>query len=251
MALLLAVVLGFVVVAASPLKQLIPGYLADSQRAATEEAIMRIDSLREAYAINEQYINNVRNILDNSARLKDIDSIIPDRELNLSVDSLLLRSDVESRFISSMQEREKFNVGMRAAIAAEDIILYPVSAEGIVSQDSRDSFAARVILPVNSSVMAIADGRIIAAYYDGKLRNYVVMIQHDRGFVSRISGLSRPDVGEGDEILGGEVIAALPSPNNRSSAEISVEIWYDGVPVKPYDYVAGRRSLRSSSSIPN
>lgn len=239
-----AAALGFIIVVSTPLKTLIPGYLGDSQRAATEDAIMRIDSIRDAYAINEQYIANIRSLLGSPRASSDTAVASPGAPFTISADSLLPRSPEEARFVAMMQDREKYNITRRASIAAEDMILYPVSPEGIMAQDSRDSFSAHVILPKDASILALADGRVLASYYDVKQKNYVVITQHDRGFVSRVSGLPIPSVGEGDEILGGEAISTTVS-SGKKPVEISVELWFDGVPVKPYDYIAGRRYLRS------
>lgn len=245
--LLFSAALGFLIVIATPLKSLIPGHLGDSQRAATENAIMRVDSLRDAYALNEQYIANIKSILGGPVNRQDTSSVAPGAIFSISADSLLPKSIEEERFVSSMQNHVAFNISRRASIAAEDMMLYPVSPDGIVAQESLDSYSAHVLLPGNASVLAIADGRVLASYYDVKSKKYVIIAQHDRGFVSKISGLPIPFVGNGDELSGGEAIAVM-TPAGNNPVEISVELWFDGVPVKPYDYIAGRRYLRSPSS---
>lgn len=245
--LIFSILLGFLIVLVSPLKSLMPGYTGASQRIVAQEALMRLDSLREEYNINEQYMANLQSIMGISAVKHDSAVDANGTQYSISPDSLLPRSAVESRFVQLMQDREKFNIQTRADITAEDMLLYPISADGIVAQDSRDSFVARVILPHNAVVMAPADGHVIASYFDNKHRSFVIIIQHDKGFVSRVSGLQAVAVGEGDNILGGEALsAASPSHTNRPP-EISVEIWHDGLPVKPYNFIAGRKTIPKKS----
>lgn len=238
---LAAVAVGFLIVLLTPLRDIIPGRLRDSQRAATEEAIMRVDSLREAYAQNELYIANLRTVLDAGRVPRDSADAARAASYSLSPDSLLPRSPEEAGFAAMMQEREKFNVSVRASMAAEDMLLFPVSDEGIVATDSRESYAARVILTERASIMSIADGSVIAAYFDQRTRRYVVMVQHDNGFVSRISGLPSLLVGESDAILGGEILCAPPAAKSSQPAEVVVELWHNGIPVKPYDFIVGHR----------
>ena len=238
---------GCALAAFTPIRRLVPGFVGESQRAATENAIMRVDSLRDAYTRNEIYLANLRVLLDDTRTPSDSAAAVS-RLRPLSVDSLLPRSPEEARFVAMMQDREKYNVTVRASIAAEDMLLYPVSDEGVVSQDSRDSYSAKVILPRGASVMAMADGSVIAAYFDHKLRTYVVLTQHDNGFVSRIAGLPSIMVGEGDILQGGEILCAFPRMKGGQPTAVSVSLWHNGTPVKPYEYIAGHRYRATTPS---
>ncbi|MDE6272089.1 MAG: M23 family metallopeptidase [Muribaculaceae bacterium] len=237
---LLLMTAGALLMAFTPLRSLIPGYFRESQREATQEAIMKVDSLQAAYNRNAAYLTNIRSVLDTERNPSD--SLTFSRtSIAFAADSLLPRSVEEARFSAMMQEREKFNIEVIASMAADGMLMYPVCDEGVASKDSRDSFTVKISVPYNASLMAIADGVVIAAYYEPAIRAYVLLTQHDNGFVSRISGIGTPMVGQGDKVNGGEIISSSPTPKSGKPSVIDISLWHNGTPVKPYEYIIGHR----------
>ena len=229
------------IISLTPIRTLIPGFIPDSRRAASEEALLLVDSLREAYAINERYLNNLRNVMNSDRLPADTFPAAVPVSPGLQVESLLPPSHEEIGFTKIMQEREKFNISLLSKMAAEGMLLFPVSDEGSVVADSRDSYQVRMIVPDNATIMAVADGVVIAEYFDARSRRHVLILQHDNGFVSRIAGLGNLLVGQNDIVNGGEVISLAPQIKNNAASEIFVELWHNGIPVKPYDYIIGHK----------
>ena len=60
---LLAMECGAILLIVSPAKRLLPGYLKESERAASEMQHLRLDSLHNAFLNNERYIDHVMEIL--------------------------------------------------------------------------------------------------------------------------------------------------------------------------------------------
>lgn len=236
--------LGFLLVLLTPLKTLIPGYFRESERAATEQALLRVDSIREAYKRNEAYVANIRERLNTERHAKESSAEAASGRM-IAADSLLPPSTAETSFARVMQEREKFNISVVAPMAAEGMLFYPVSDEGIVTHASRPTRRARVSLPTGASVMAVADGVVIAGYSGLTPRSHTLIVQHDNGFVSRYSGLGSPLVGEGEIVLGGQVLCQSPSAPSGGPIEITVELWHNTVPLIPYDYISSHHSYTS------
>lgn len=220
--------------------------MPDSRRVASEDALLRVDSLREVYRINEIYLSNLKSVMD-SDRKASPPSELNDSDLHIDANSILPRSQEEASFAKIMEEREKFNISVLSKMAAEGMLLLPVSDEGVVTPDSRDSYKVTMMIPAGATIVAVADGVVIAEYFDNTTQSYVVLLQHDNGFVSRIAGLSTPMVGQSDIVSGGEVISLAPQMKNKATSDIYVELWHNGVPVKPYDYIIGRRYDTSTS----
>lgn len=244
---LLFMTAGAVLMAFTPLRTLIPGYFRESQRVATQEAIMKLDSLQAAYNRSSVYLANIRNVLD-TERVPSDSLTFSRTSIAFAADSLLPRSAEEAKFAAMMQEREKFNIGVIASMAAEGMLMYPVCDEGVATKDSRDSYTVRINVPNNASLMSIADGVVIAAYYEPLIRSYVLLTQHDNGFISRISGAGNLMVGQGDKVNGGEIISAAPAPKAGKPSMVDISLWHNGTPVKPYEYIIGHRYRIPSSS---
>lgn len=233
---------GYLFVLLTPAKTLIPGYFKASQRAATENAILRVDSLLDAYNRNEAYLANLRELF-NSER-QPSDTMILSSNINIySPDSLLPPSQDEKRFVKLMQEREKFNISVKASMAGEGMLFYPPASEGQPTLASRDKNALIIEIPSQAPVMAIADGAVLARYYDKTSGGYSLLIQHDNGFISRISGLGNILAVQSAPIVGGEVVALAPVQGSSSPPQVTLELWHDGVAVIPYDFISSHRII--------
>lgn len=229
-------IIGFIFVLLTPAKQLIPGYYRPSQRAASEEALLKVDSIRDAYRANDIYMANLLAVLD-SERTPTDSVAAGHHNATATQDSLLPTSAEETQFIRAMQEREKFNISILAPMAAEGMLFYPVADTGVVTQDSRDSYSTKIAIAKGTEIMALADGVALAVYGDPFHGGYSIILQHPNGFVSRYSGLGTPLVGQSDMVAGGGIIALAPNTPASKSQYINVEMWHNGNPLVPYRYV--------------
>ena len=247
---IISVFLGFLFVLLTPAKTHIPGYFQESERTMTEEALLKVEDLNEKKLMNQAYLANIINLLDPDYAGNDSLTSSP-LSSRLPYDSLLPASAEEKRFVSRMQNREKFNISsVRSSMAAEGMLFYPVSEDGVQTQESRGSDKAVMILPANTSVMAMADGVVIARYYDDASGGFSIILQHDNGFTSRYSGLGSPLVAQGDIISGGEILSLSRTPGVRNATEVSIELWHNGIPLKPYGYINSHRHLSPPPSAP-
>lgn len=220
----------------TPLRTLLPGYLKESQRSASEEGLLRLDSIREAYEINQRYIDNILRVTDIDRVPGDSAAVKPiSREL--SADSLLLPTLNEQRFVSAREERERFNISVLAPLAADGILFSPISSDGIFTDDTRTREEAKIILPSEEGIRAVADGSAIAAFYSPADRGYTIILQHSRGFLSYYSHLGSPMVGVGDLVNTGQMIALPPHPDAKGSRYVMLRMWHNGSPIRPFDYV--------------
>lgn len=231
-----SVVIAGMLLAFTPLRNLLPGYLKDSQRAATEEGLMRLDSLRAAYEVNQAYIDNYLRVTDENRIPSDSAQLAPAKSVMIT-DSLLGASEKERNFISSIEERERFNISVLAPLAADGIMFSPVCPDGIFTAASRESTVGEVIMSANDSFGCIADGTVIAVYHSAPEHGYVIVIQHNRGFVSSYTHVGTPLVGIGDTVTAGQMIALAPSPDRHGKHRFYIRMWHDGAPIIPYQYV--------------
>lgn len=229
--------LGVLIVFTTPLKRMLPGYLKESQRTQSEDTYQRLDSLQEAYARNEAFMANIMNVLDTDRT--PADSLSVSRQTaSVTADSLLPPTSREKKFMHQMQEREKFNITVLAPLAAESMLFYPVSTEGIPTAATRHSPKASVAIARGAAVNAIADGTVLSLVRSP--RGTSVIIQHPKGFISRISGIANPLVGEGEKITGGQAIASA------ASSTVDIELWHNGESLMPFDFISPHPSAAPS-----
>lgn len=234
---LVLLTLSGLIIATTPLRTLLPGYLKESQRSASEESLMRLDSLMASYEKTNAFIANYFNVLDTDRIPADSAAMTPvSREL--STDSLMTSTAAERAFVSQMEESERFNVSVLAPLAAESMMFFPVTGDGVFAKESETSEEGVIILPREENVSCAADGAVIASYYSAADGGHVVVVQHNHGFVTSYSHVGLPMVGVGDNISAGQIIAMSPPPNAQGRRNFLVRMWHNGLPIVPYDYIS-------------
>lgn len=212
---------------------------------AIQTLAMRVDSLRYLTELNDSFLTNVNRVLDID-RMPD-DSLRAGVLLTyLPVDSLMTGSPAERRFVATMEEKENYNLKVLSPIAAEGMIFSSPVDGGIVAEESQNRFMVRFIAPVGAGVSAVADGNVVDTYYSSG--TYKILVQHPNGFMSRYSDVGTPLVENGARVYSGQLIS-LPKDGHgaaSAAAPVGVEMWHDGTPVYPADYV-----LKSSRPVRN
>ena len=241
-AVILLMTFGVLLLGFTPIKTLLPGYLKASERSATEEQHLRLDSLLEVYDANELFIANLQNVLNPKNLDLSAESFKNESAVSLSPDSLLPVSPEEMTFAEEMREKEKYNINISAPLAAESMLFVPLSNESVVTDSSKNLPEAEVVLAKGSSIGSIADGKVISLSksLDKKEGNSII-IQHRKGFLSRISHLGTIMVKPGDEVIAGQTVAhsMQPSPDNKNS--VYLEIWHNGNKLIPYQYIGNSK----------
>lgn len=236
------------IVMTTPLRTLLPGYMKQSERSATEDNILRLDSILGVYEQNQTYLDNILKTFDIS-RVPSDSSAMTANLRELSPDSLLPPSPLERKFVNAMEERERFNISVLAPLAADGMMFSPLSDNGIFSANSRTEKKGKVIMTSDEAVKSVADGSILAAYYSPGEGGYVIIIQHAKGFVTRLARLGSPMVAAGDNVLAGQILSLGPRPDAKGRRHVEVMMWHNGMPVIPYDYI-GNPELTVSKEIP-
>lgn len=236
------IVIAGAIVASTPLRTLLPGYLKQSERSATEDNILRLDSVLASYQKSQEYLNNILRAID-TERTPTKDSLAMTANMReLSPDSLLPSSPLEKKFINAMEERERFNISVLAPLAADGMMFSPVSDGGIFTAASRGEEKGVVLLPPDESVRCVADGSVLASYYSAAEGGYVIIMQHAKGFVTRLARLGSPFVAAGDAALAAQIIADGPKADAKGKRYVEVMMWHNGVPLIPYDYIGNPES---------
>lgn len=232
----------------SPLRTLLPGYMKQSERSATEDNILRLDSILGVYENNQKYLDNVLRAFD-TGRIPSDSAAISSNIRELSPDSLLPPAPLEQKFVSAMEERERFNISVLAPLAADGIMFSSLGDNALYTTASRNSETGKVVIAQNEAVRCVADGTVLASYYSPSEKGYVVIIQHARGFVTRCSKLGTPMVDTGDAVMSGQILSLAPAPDSRGQRIVEIRMWHNGLPIVPYQYI-GSHDSPASKEIP-
>lgn len=233
---LLLIITGGLLMVLTPIKKALPGYLNKDERVAAEEKLMILDSLMLRLSENEAYLNALATTLDTDREVTPSTrkNIGEDRTYN---DTLMPITPEEETFIESMREREKYNLSYIVPSAAGSMLFTPVNEESIFSTDSKNDYSAEIILAKGSTISAIADGTVIAINKSIGTEGNSLIVQHSKGFISRYSGLGKILADVGERIRGGQIIAFSAPSSSYYQNKIILEMWHDGIPLKPAEYI--------------
>ncbi len=225
-----------VIIAFTPLRNYLPGYMNSEVREQIVTNALRADSLQQALVRQKLYIMNVQDIISGRVKADSVQSI--DSLKNVRVDELLERSREEEEFIKKYEESERYNLrNISGEREIEGLVFYRPT-RGLMSANfdpSKKHFGIDLTASPNESVLAVFDGTVVFAAYTVE-SGYVIQILHSQNFVSVYKHCGTLMKHQGDKVKGGDVIALI-GQEHKEKPHLHFELWYKGTPVNPGKYV--------------
>lgn len=226
-------------IAFTGLREYIPGYSSAALKRQATQLNYKTDSLQTALMLNNQYLESIKRVLtgDLEARILNRDSLIRSEPLDpLAFD--LAPSRADSLLREEVAQEDKYNV-LETAGSSMDFALFPPVKGPVSEQYNLKSrhYAVDVVVPKNAPVKSVADGRVIFSEWSAAT-GYVIIVEHDYGLISVYKHNSSLTKEQGDFVRSGEVIAAAGSTGELSTGpHLHFELWKEGNPVNPSDYI--------------
>ena len=229
-----------VIIAFTPLRNYLPGYINSDVRRQIVENALRADSLQQALDRQNRYMMTVRDILSGRVKTDTVASL--DSLTDARAEQLMERSREEEEFRRRYEEEERYNLTAvtGAPDAAGMVFFRPLRAAVAVPFNPADKhFGVDLAAGPREGVMAALDGTVVlAAYIAGEGR--VVMIQHAQNFLTVYRHCGGLMCASGDQVKGGDVIALTQDRKDADGGShpfFHFELWHGGVPVDPARYV--------------
>ncbi|MDR1610532.1 MAG: M23 family metallopeptidase [Candidatus Symbiothrix sp.] len=226
------------VIVKTPIRNYLPGYLDSDVREEMIKNALTADSLETELAVQSRYLENIRAILRGDMKVDEvltIDSIRDVRDINLE------KSERTSKFVKNYEEDEKYNLSGLSTVASgggKPMFYKPV--KGMVSSTfnlREKHYGIDIASAPSESVLATMKGMVIFTCFDPNA-GYVIQIQHPNGFVSVYKHNAKLLKSQGDVVGPGEVIALAGNTGKLSTGiHLHFELWLDGKPVDPSEYI--------------
>ena len=234
---ILLVALTAVLIAFTPLREYIPGYSSSKLKKQATDLVYKVDSLEQELAVNDVYIENIREVL--TGKIKDVnvnkDSIIE----QLRIEDVNLTPSVEDSIFRQEVEREdRFSVFESATKKADLVFFTPVKGQVTdVYNPKEKHFAVDVAVTQNTPVKAAADGTVIFTGFTAET-GFVIILEHAKNFITAYKHNAALHKEQGDLVKSGEVIADAGSTGTLTTGpHLHFELWNDGYPVNPLNYI--------------
>lgn len=231
-------VIAATIIAFTPLRNYLPGYMNSEIRAQVVENALRVDSLQQLVDRQNLYIMNIQDIFSGTIRVDTVhnmDSLTTVRE-----DSLMERTQREAEFRKQYEETEKYNLtSITARPDIEGLIFYRPTRGMITDKFDADRkhYGTDIAANPGESVLATLDGTVILSTYTAET-GYVIEVQHNQDFISVYKHCSSLLKREGDTVQAGEAIALVGNSGQLTTGpHLHFELWHKGRAVNPEQYI--------------
>lgn len=226
-----------ILIAFTPLREYIPGYSSSKLKKQATDLVYKVDSLEQELAVNDIYIENIREVL--TGKIKDVavnkDSIIEQLRIE---DANLTPSIEDSIFRQEVEREDRFSVFEKATRKADLVFFTPVKGQVTdVYNPKEKHFAIDVAVTQNTPVKAAADGTVIFTGFTAET-GFVMILEHAKNFITVYKHNAALHKEQGDLVKSGEVIADAGSTGTLTTGpHLHFELWNDGYPVNPMNYI--------------
>ncbi len=226
------------IIAFTPLRNYLPGYMNSEVRAQIVNNALRMDSLQQVLNRQNLYIINIQDIFSGKIKADTVQSL--DSLTDKRADSLMARTGREEQFRRQYEETEKYNLtSMNEDRDADGLIFYRPTRGMISSRFNPNDkhYGTDIAANPNESVVSVLDGTVILSTYTAET-GYLIEVQHGQDFISIYKHCGSLLKNEGDEVKGGEAIALVGNTGSLTTGpHLHFELWKKGRPVNPEKYI--------------
>lgn len=226
------------IIAFTPLRNYLPGYLNSDVRAQIVDNALRVDSLQQLVERQKMYIMNIQDIFSGAVRVDTVHSI--DSLTNMRQDSLMTRTEREVEFRQQYEETEKYNLTSNPAEEETNKLTFFRPALGMISgrfDANKRHYGTDIAANPNESVLAALDGTVVLSTYTAET-GYLIEVQHAQDFVSIYKHCGSLMKRAGDTVKAGEAIALVGNTGTLTTGpHLHFELWHKGRAVNPEKYI--------------
>lgn len=238
-ALLVFAALVWCLIALTPLRATVPGYPDARTRNIAVQNALKIDSLENLITRWDLYAENLRRVVAGEEPLR-IDSVLRVRSAldSLPADaSALARQDslLRQTVSGALQEGKP-----RRPVLEGLHFIAPL--KGVISRVYEPGVHPYldVSAPEGTVVVSVLDGTVIYAGWNEEM-GYTIGVQHPSGVVTFYKHNQKLLKSVGDKLTAGTSIALVghsgSAGNTEAGDHLHFELWFDGEPVDPTQYI--------------
>lgn len=227
-----------IIIAFTPLRNYLPGYMNSEVRELVVNNALRADSLQQMLTRQNQYIMNIQDIFSGKVSVDTVNSI--DSLTMLRSEELMERTEAEEQFRKQYEETERYNLTTMVNTPLANGLIFYRPTRGMISSGfdvNKKHFGIDIAANPNESVLATLDGTVILSAYTAET-GYVIQVQHAQNIVSVYKHCGSLLKKEGDIVKAGEAIALVGNTGEKTTGpHLHFELWNKGRAVDPSKYI--------------
>lgn len=226
------------IIAFTPLRNYLPGYMNSEVRELVVTNALRVDSLQQLLNRQNLYIMNIQDIFSGKVSTDTVSSI--DSLTMVRSEELMERTQEEELFRKQYEESERYNLTTMANAPLTTGLVFYRPTRGMISSEfdvNKKHFGIDIAANPDESVLATLDGTVILSAYTAET-GYVIQVQHAQNIVSVYKHCGSLLKKEGDVVKAGEAIALVGNTGeNTTGPHLHFELWSKGRALDPSKYI--------------
>ena len=226
------------IIAFTPLRNYLPGYMNTEVREQVVINALRADSLQRMLERQQMYILNIQDIIRGTVKVDSIYSI--DSLTMVRSEELMARTQAEDEFRKQYEETERYNLTTIDNAPSVTGLIFFRPTRGMVSSAfdaNKKHFGIDIAASPNESVLSTLDGTVIMATYTAET-GYVIQVQHNQNLISVYKHCGSLLKKEGDAVKAGEAIALVGNTGEKTTGpHLHFELWNKGRALDPSKYI--------------
>ena len=226
------------IIAFTPLRNYLPGYMNSEVRELVVNNALRVDSLQQLLNRQNMYIMNIQDIFSGRVKADTVASI--DSLTIVRSEELMERTEEEEQFRRRYEESERYNLTTMENASATLGLVFFRPTRGMISSGfdaNRKHFGIDIAANPNESVLATLDGTVILSTYTAET-GYVIQVQHAQNIVSVYKHCGSLLKKVGDTVKAGEAIALVGNTGEKTTGpHLHFELWSKGRALDPSKYI--------------
>ena len=238
---LLLIALVYTVIAYTPIREFIPGYPDAMMSHHIRQNAMKLDSIQREMAIRDQYFLNINRIVNGERPL----DYLNDTSNNQSSDEIIFyRSPNDSILRQRVEAEEQFRLSIsdppKERKELHDIHFF-TPVRGIITNQFNpldNHYGIDLVAGPDEVVKAALSGTVTMATWTLET-GHVIQIQHDNNMMSVYKHNAELFKTVGMKVNAGDAIAIVGNSGELTTGpHLHFELWYNGSPLNPADYIA-------------
>jgi len=242
---IILITLTIFIIAFTPIREYIPGYLDVNIPGKLYRLEQRADSLEIALRSKDIYLQNFKNIIEGR---EIIDTMRPERDASINYDSITIESSPEDSILRAEYDaRTQYNLFFyesddlyQGELNISEIVFF-TPVEGIIINKfnlAEKHFGVDIASSEEAMIMSVMDGTVIFSDWTSET-GHTMAIQHSGNFISIYKHNSMLLQGLGNFVKAGEPIAVSGDSGELTSGpHLHFELWHNGTPVDPEEYMS-------------
>jgi murein DD-endopeptidase MepM/ murein hydrolase activator NlpD len=233
------VVLVTFLIAATPLREYIPGYPDAEQRQMMVNNVIKIDSLEVELGKRDAFFESIKAVVSGNVPVDTISGNDSARQLlNVKFNNYNHDSIFEDELLA-----EQTNVSIRGSNTNRKELSqmhFFVPLKGIVTNpfnSASQHYGVDLVSEPNARICSVLDGSVIFSGWTLET-GYVIYIQHDADLISVYKHNAELLKTTGDRVKAGEPVAIIGNSGEFTSGpHLHLELWHRGNPIDPQQYI--------------